>query len=76
MLGAYLVELGCPPDGVMVDPFCGTGSFLIGAHKMNRKWIGVDIEPEYVKISKYRLATLDRKLSSFSRMQANFKEVK
>lgn len=67
MLGAYLVELGCPPDGVVLDPFCGTGSFLISAHKMNRKWIGIEIEPEYMEISKYRIATLNKKLSSFIR---------
>lgn len=67
-LGAYLVTLGCPPDGVMVDPFCGTGSFLISAHKMGRKWIGIDIEEEYVKIAKYRLS-IDRRyktLDAFS----------
>jgi len=65
-LGAYLVTLGCPPDGVMVDPFCGTGSFLIAAHKSNRKWIGIDNDPETVKIARHRLTVLSHKLTSFS----------
>lgn len=64
-LMAYLIELGCPPDGVVLDPFVGTGTTLIASHRLNRKWIGIDIEPEYVKISQHRLATLDQKIENF-----------
>jgi len=64
-LMAYLVELGCPSDGVVLDPFCGTGSTLIASHKLDRKWIGIDIKGKYVKISRYRLASLDHKLGEF-----------
>ena len=64
-LMAYLIELGCPPEGVVLDPFVGTGTTLIAAHQLNRKWIGIDVEPEYINIAKHRLATLDAKLQDF-----------
>jgi len=64
-LGAYLTTLGCPPDGVMLDPFCGTGSFLIGAHTVGRKWIGIDNKTEYVEISKHRIGAYSQQLTKF-----------
>ena len=62
---AYLVELGCPEDGIVLDPFCGSGSTLIAAHRLNRKWIGIDIEQEYILISKHRLSVLNNKITDF-----------
>ncbi len=64
-LGAYLTTLGCPPDGVMLDPFCGTGSFLIGAHTVGRRWIGIDNKKEYVEISKHRIGAYSQQLTKF-----------
>ena len=64
-LMAYLVELGCPEGGVVLDPFCGSGSTLIAAHKLNRKWIGIEIDKQYIKITNHRLAAFPQKLDSF-----------
>jgi site-specific DNA-methyltransferase (adenine-specific) len=38
-LMAYLIELGCPKDGLVLDPFCGSGSTLIAARKLCRNYI-------------------------------------
>ena len=65
-LMAYLVELGCPEGGVVLDPFCGSGSTLIAAHRLNRKWIGVEIDSEYAEITRHRLSVLNQKLTDFS----------
>jgi len=54
-LMAYLIELGCPPDGVVLDPFAGSGTTLIAAKKLNRKWIGIELNKEYVDIANKRL---------------------
>ena len=56
LLGAYLCELGCPPDGIVLDPFCGSGSFLISAASMGKKYIGVELSPEFHKLSEDRLS--------------------
>jgi site-specific DNA-methyltransferase (adenine-specific) len=36
---------------VVLDPFCGGGTTLVVAHLLNRKWIGIDISPEYCSLS-------------------------
>ncbi len=54
-LMAYLIELGCPKDGVVVDPFLGSGTTCIAAKKLRRKWIGIELDPEYAKIAEARI---------------------
>lgn len=48
----------CPPGGVVLDPFCGTGTTLAVAKALNRSAIGVDISPSYASLTKQRLADL------------------
>ena len=43
-------------DDYVLDPYCGVGSSLIAGLKHNRRVIGVDKEPEYIQISKDRIA--------------------
>jgi len=40
---------------IILDPFCGTGSTLLAADLLGRKWIGIDIVPGYVKIAQDRI---------------------
>jgi len=54
-LMAYLIELGCPPKGIVVDPFLGSGTTCIAAKQLRRKWIGIEINPEYAKIAEARI---------------------
>ena len=46
---------GCPEGGVVLDPFFGSGTVGVVAAKHNRKYIGVELNPEYVEIAKKRL---------------------
>ncbi|MFH0800532.1 MAG: site-specific DNA-methyltransferase [Pseudomonadota bacterium] len=48
----------CPPGGVVLDPFCGTGTTLIAARNLGRKSIGIDISSQYLKIAEERCTTL------------------
>ena len=41
-------------DTVM-DPFCGSGTALLAAKRLGRKWIGIDLSEEAVKLSRSRL---------------------
>lgn len=54
-LGCYLVELACQPDGIVLDPFCGSGSFCISAKISGRRYVGIDIDPEACGIARARL---------------------
>jgi site-specific DNA-methyltransferase (adenine-specific) len=38
----------CPPAGVVLDPFCGTGTTLCAARILGRKSVGIDISDEYL----------------------------
>ena len=47
----------CPEEGVVLDPFCGTGTTLLAALNLGRKSIGIDISRQYLEISQERCAT-------------------
>lgn len=44
----------CPLDGVVLDPFCGTGTTNVVAFQLGRKSIGIDISQDYVKYARER----------------------
>lgn len=46
---------GCPKGGVVLDPFLGSGTTALVAKRLNRNYIGVDINPEYCKMAQDRL---------------------
>jgi len=47
---------------IVLDPLCGSGTTLKMAEKLNRKWIGIEINPEYCEIVKQRLLNLQKDL--------------
>ncbi|QNN23340.1 site-specific DNA-methyltransferase [Planctomycetales bacterium ZRK34] len=49
---------GCPTGGIVLDPFCGTGTTLVVAKRLGRQYIGFDLNPEYVKMARQRLRTV------------------
>jgi DNA modification methylase len=50
-----IIESTCPPDGVVLDPFCGCGTSIEAAHELKRTWIGIDITHLAISLIKYRL---------------------
>jgi len=47
----------CPTDGVVLDPFCGTGTTLLAARDLGHQSIGIDISRQYLEIAERRCAT-------------------
>ena len=45
----------CPENGVVLDPFVGTGTTLVVAKELGRKSIGIDISKDYVNLTNKRL---------------------
>ncbi|MCM8803594.1 MAG: site-specific DNA-methyltransferase [Candidatus Omnitrophica bacterium] len=56
---------GCPKNGIVLDPFCGSGTALVVAKKLGRNYIGIDIKEEYCEMSRHRLASIPEKLKNF-----------
>ncbi len=54
-LGSYLVSIGSRPGDVVLDPYCGSGSFCISAAITDRKYIGIELDAEMVDISRRRI---------------------
>jgi DNA modification methylase len=51
----YLIKVYCPENQKVLDPFCGSGSTGIAALKINREFLGIDLEKKYVEISERRI---------------------
>lgn len=49
------IKAGCKEDGIVLDPFMGSGTTAIVARKLNRNYIGFELNPDYVKIAENRL---------------------
>ena len=43
---------------IVLDPFCGCGTAIAAAHKLGRKWIGIDITHLSIALQKYRLGDM------------------
>lgn len=46
---------GCPENGIVLDPFFGSGTVGVVAKQLNRIYIGIDINENYCKLAKQRI---------------------
>ena len=53
---------GCPKDGIILDPFIGSGTVGLVSLLHNRKYIGIELNEEYVNLTKKRIETEVKKL--------------
>jgi site-specific DNA-methyltransferase (adenine-specific) len=54
-LVARILRASCPEGGTVLDPFFGSGTTGIVARKLNRNYIGIELNPKSVKIARSRL---------------------
>ena len=45
----------CPKNGIVLDPYCGSGTTLVACKELNRKGIGIEINKEYCNMAVQRL---------------------
>ena len=51
-----LIQVSCKKDGIVLDPFIGSGTTAIACERLNRRWIGIEISEKYCEITKQRIA--------------------
>jgi DNA modification methylase len=49
------IKAGCPENGIVLDPFMGAGTTAMVARKLNRNFIGIELNPDYIKIAEQQL---------------------
>lgn len=49
---------GCPTGGVVLDPFLGSGTTAAVAARLGRRFVGIEINPDYVKIAEDRISSI------------------
>lgn len=49
------IKAGCPENGIVLDPFMGAGTTAMVARKLNRNYIGLELNPDYIEIAEKRL---------------------
>jgi DNA modification methylase len=49
------IKAGCPEDGTVLDPFIGSGTTAVVARKLNRNYIGFELNPKYIEISNRKI---------------------
>ncbi|MCL1890151.1 MAG: site-specific DNA-methyltransferase [Desulfovibrionaceae bacterium] len=59
-----IVSASSNENSLVMDFFCGSGTMLVAAQNLNRKWIGIDISDQAIKISQEKLSKLQNTLFS------------
>ena len=52
----YIIENSSNKDSIVLDFFCGSGTTLLAANKLQRQWIGIDSSEHAIKITKQKLS--------------------
>ena len=61
---ARIINASSSPQDLVLDPFVGSGTTCRVADVLDRRWIGIDINPEYIELSKKRVASCFEGLDS------------
>ena len=54
-LVAQFIKTFSKPGDLVLDPFCGSGTTLLEAHRLERKYLGIDVSSEYCEMARNRL---------------------
>jgi site-specific DNA-methyltransferase (adenine-specific) len=65
-LAEFFIKLHTQPGEVVLDPFLGSGSTAIAAKKLRRRFIGIELNPEYVKMAEERLKPYMNQMALFN----------
>lgn len=49
---------GCPENGVVLDPFFGSGTLGVVCKQRNRNFVGIELNPKYIELANERLESV------------------
>jgi site-specific DNA-methyltransferase (adenine-specific) len=53
----YLIRMITPPNGLVLDPFTGSGTTGVAAIQEGMRFVGIEREAEYIAIAEARIAS-------------------
>lgn len=56
----WLVRLVCPPDGLVLDPFCGSGTTGAATVLEARRFVGIELDPHHAEVARARITHWSR----------------
>ena len=54
-LAETCILAGCPVGGIVLDPFLGSGTTAAAAKHLSRRYIGIELNPDYCTLAKQRI---------------------
>ncbi len=60
-----VIRASSNPDDLVLDPFVGSGTTSRVAAFLGRRWIGIDINPDYIALARNRIGQAGESLDSF-----------
>jgi site-specific DNA-methyltransferase (adenine-specific) len=70
----YLIKLVTPPNSTVLDPFCGSGSTGMAAVELGHRFIGCELDPNYVAIAERRITAWNTSKPSGTTYETLFEE--
>ncbi|QDU96287.1 DNA-methyltransferase [Lignipirellula cremea] len=61
---APCIAAGCPPGGVVLDPFFGAGTVGIAARRQGRHYLGIELMPHYAELSRKRIDQFEQEFEA------------
>ena len=63
-VAAATIIAGCPKDGMVLDPFGGSGTTGYVANKLGRNATLIELNPEYINLAEERIDPPEQRLDS------------
>jgi site-specific DNA-methyltransferase (adenine-specific) len=60
-----LIETFCPRGGLVLDPFAGSGSTLIAARSIGRRFLGIELDPKFHEVATRRMELYTQRLGEY-----------
>ncbi len=50
-----IIKRHCRKNGIVLDPFIGSGTVAVACKELDRNFIGIEINPNYIKLAEERI---------------------